>query len=126
MALDLSRLRFVCMQCPAVATTRLAEYEPETDELLVWIECHREQVFGSLHGQALQRLRVEAKPDSPINVPMQTVRSFDLSLIEARRNSIEQQLMRLGAMMDVYDRFLAEDGPKTAPSRDDEPSEAAP
>lgn len=110
------------MQCPAVAITRLARFEADRDTVLVWVECHDEHRLGIISGRALQQVRAQTTVDQPISLPMQSVAAIDPEEINRRRNAIEAHLMSLGAEMDVYERFLAEGGPKNAPSSD-EPSE---
>jgi hypothetical protein len=59
MAFDLSKLRVVCMRCPAVATLLLVEFEAWQDAVMVWCECHGEHLLAEVDGRR-HRLRLQS------------------------------------------------------------------
>lgn len=109
--IDVSKLRIVCMECPAVARIHFAEYTWSSRSVEIWCECHGEHMFGWVSDTEIER-------SGPERISMQAISRCSAECMEERRNDLEAELLAMGKRLEVYERFLALGGPKTERSYD--------
>lgn len=107
MAFDLSKLRVICMRCPAVATLFLVELEAYQDAVLIWCECHDEHVLAVVDGNVLHGDKMRDPATGHVNLNMQALRLLDRDEVQRRHEETMHVFGMVSKRLEAFRHFLA-------------------